>query len=210
MRSDELSWDEAGLVAAIVQDAGTGDVLMLGWMNRQALELSIETGRVHFWSRSRGQLWEKGESSGHRLDLVSLAADCDGDALLVRTRPHGPTCHTGSATCFGERGTPSALATVQGLWETIQDRAATRPEGSYTARLLAGGPDLTGRKVVEEATEVLMAAKDHATGVADDRRLAEEAADLIYHLLVLLAERGLDPAEVGAVLAERAARVGEP
>jgi phosphoribosyl-ATP pyrophosphohydrolase/phosphoribosyl-AMP cyclohydrolase len=197
-----VAWDEAGLVPAIVQDSRSGRVLMLGWMSRAALERTLETGRVTFWSRSRAELWEKGTTSGHRLDLVSIDADCDGDALLVRALPHGPTCHTGTATCWGDD--PAApFAGLEDLWRLVEQRARQLPEGSYTARLVAAGPDGPGRKVVEEATEVLLAARDHAAGVADDRRLAEEAADLTYHLLVLLAERKVDPQQVLAVLAER-------
>lgn len=198
----EPRWNENGLVAAIVQDVETAQVLMLGWMNSEALEATRSSGRVTFWSRSRQELWQKGATSGNWLELVSIEVDCDGDALLVQAVPHGPTCHLGTATCWGDRTAPG-FAGLDRLWETIDERATTRPDGSYTARLLAAGPDGPGRKIVEEATEVLLAAKDHASGTADDRRLAEEAADLIYHLLVLLAERRVAPAAVLSVLAER-------
>lgn len=200
----EPVWDDRGLVAAVVQDAETARVLMLGWMNTEALDRTRETGRVTFWSRSRGELWEKGTTSGHWLELVSVEADCDGDALLVRAVPHGPTCHTGTATCWGDQPT-RGFAGLDRLWEVISRRAQERPPDSYTTRLLSQGPEGPGRKVVEEATEVLLAAKDHAAGAADDRRLAEEAADLVYHLLVVLAERDVDPAAVLSVLAERRA-----
>jgi phosphoribosyl-ATP pyrophosphohydrolase/phosphoribosyl-AMP cyclohydrolase len=198
----EPNWDQNGLVAAIVQHAETSEVLMLAWMNAAALEQTNQTGRVTFWSRSRQELWEKGATSGNWLELVSMDLDCDGDAILVRAIPHGPVCHLGTTTCWGERQV-AGFSALDRLWKTIEERAANRPEGSYTARLLAGGPDEAGRKVTEEATEVLLAAKDHASGAADERRVAEEAADLIYHLLVLLAERQVDPAEVLTVLAER-------
>lgn len=195
-------WDAGGLAAAIVQDAETARVLMLGWMNEEALARTRETGRVTFWSRSRGELWEKGATSGNWLELVSIELDCDGDALLVKARPHGPTCHTGARTCWGDQAI-AGFAALDLLWEVISSRAEDRPIGSYTTALLAQGPETAGRKLVEEATEVLLAAKDHAAGEADDRRVAEEAADLVYHLLVVLAERKVDPAEMLAVLAAR-------
>ena len=201
----EPRFDERGLVAAIVQDAGTSQVLMLGWMNEGALRLTESTGFVHFWSRSRQEMWKKGETSGNTLALVSLAVDCDGDAVLVRAEPAGPTCHTGRTSCFDE---PNAIALqgfsgLESLWSVIASRAAQRPAGSYTTSLLEGGVDTVGRKVTEEATEVLLAAKDHAAGTADDARLAEEAADLLYHLLVLLAERGVEPRAVTRELRAR-------
>lgn len=206
---ESVAWDLAsGLAPAIVQDADTRQVLMLAWMSPEALRITLETGRVTFWSRSRQELWEKGATSGNTLELVEVASDCDRDALLVTARPAGPACHTGSVSCFPvgtvdwERREPG-FARLEGLWSTITDRAASRPEGSYTVRLLDGGPDLPARKVVEEATEVLIAAKDHGAGTADDIRLAEEIADLVYHLLVLMRERGLDPSVVLDELAGR-------
>ena len=198
----DVRWDENGLVAAIVQDPDTGRVLMLGWMNSEALARSTATNRVHFWSRSRGELWEKGATSGNYLDLESIEVDCDGDALLVKARPHGPTCHTGSITCWGDQPGIGTGA-LSGLWETIASRAVSLPDNSYTAALIKAGPEGIGRKVVEEATEVLLAAKDHRAGLADNQRVAEEAADLVYHLLVLLAERGMTPSEVTQVLDSR-------
>jgi phosphoribosyl-AMP cyclohydrolase / phosphoribosyl-ATP pyrophosphohydrolase len=197
-----VSWDENGLAPAVVQDADTGRVLMLGWMNREALEATQLSRRVTFWSRSRQEMWEKGATSGHHLDLVSIEADCDADTLLVTTRPAGPTCHTGTATCWGDQPGP-AFALLEDLHRVIEARARTRPAGSYTVTLLDSGPEGVGRKVVEEATEVLLAAKDHAAGTADDERVAEEAADLIYHLLVLLAERGIGVEDVADVLTNR-------
>lgn len=202
MTAQALAWDDSGLVAAVVQDAATSSVLMLGWMSPDALRLTEETGRVHFWSRSRQELWEKGASSGNYFELVSMAADCDGDALLVRVHPRGPACHTGTTTCWGDDD-PASLAILGEVWTVIAERAATLPPGSYTTSLLSAGPEAPGRKVVEEAMEVLLAAKDHYAGSVDDRRVAEEAADLIYHLMVLLAERSIPPVEVLEVLTQR-------
>jgi phosphoribosyl-AMP cyclohydrolase / phosphoribosyl-ATP pyrophosphohydrolase len=175
------------LKAAIVQDARTDRVLMLGWMNDEAERLTRETGEVWFWSRSRERLWRKGESSGNTLAVEELRDDCDGDALLVRAAPAGPTCHTGSASCF-----------APALWRTITERAAERPEGSYTAELLNAGVGACARKVGEEAVEVTVAALDES-----DDRLVEEAADLVYHLYVLLAARGIDLAQVEDALVAR-------
>ncbi len=200
-----VTYGPDGLVPAIVQDAVDGRVLMLAWMDAEALAATIETGEVHFHSRSRDSLWRKGETSGNVLRLVDLATDCDADALLVTVDPVGPTCHRGTRSCFDPDGAPAERTTqgfawLESLWSTIAQRAADRPEGSYTASLLAGGVDAAGRKVTEEATEVLMAAKDDAAAelAGSDRTLtrpalAGEAADLLYHALVLLAERGLPP-----------------
>jgi phosphoribosyl-ATP pyrophosphohydrolase/phosphoribosyl-AMP cyclohydrolase len=181
---------------------------MVAYMDAEALAATISTGEVHFHSRSRGRLWRKGETSGNVLRLVDLALDCDGDAILVTVDPTGPTCHRGTRSCF-DANNASAGPTTQGfawletLWATIARRAADRPAGSYTATLLDGGVDAVARKVTEEATEVLIAAKDDAA--AEDRgtdrsapraALAGEAADLLYHALVLLAERDLAPSTV--------------
>lgn len=204
----ELTFDERGLVAGIVQDARTGQVLMLGWLNAEALARTAETGLVHFWSRSRNTLWKKGETSGNTLQLVDMAADCDADALLLRVHPNGPTCHTGSTSCFDGKAATAAprqgFASLEDLWAVIASRAVERPAGSYTTTLLEEGVDAAARKVTEEATEVLLAAKDHASGAGDTVRLIEESADLVYHLLVLLAERGAAPSEVVAELGRRA------
>ncbi len=202
---DGVQFDSAGLVAGIVQDADTRKVLMLGWLNTESLRLTYETGQVTFWSRSRGELWRKGETSGNTLEFVDLAVDCDGDAILITARPAGPTCHTGTVSCFDDADGPPdrSFAELDQLWRVISQRAEDRPAGSYTARLLAGGVEGPGRKVTEEATEVLLAAKDHAANHADDQRVAEEAADLVYHLLVLLAERQIDPTLVLEELAGR-------
>lgn len=196
-----------GLVPAVVQDRRDGRVLMLAWMDAEALAQTVATGEVHFHSRSRGRLWRKGETSGNVLRLADLAVDCDGDALLVTVDPVGPTCHRGTRSCFDPADAPAAPATegfawLESLWSTIAERAAERPAGSYTATLLDGGVDAVGRKVTEEATEVLLAAKDDATGSTDPTRaaLAGEMADLWYHALVLLAQRGLRPSAVIDVL----------
>ena len=183
-----MSPDE--LRAAIVQDAATGRVLMLAWMNDEAERLTRETGEAWFWSRSRGRLWKKGESSGNTLAVEEIRDDCDGDALLVRVQPAGPACHTGSVSCF-----------APALWRTISERAAERPAGSYTAELLDAGIGACARKVGEEAVEVAVAALDES-----DERVVEEAADLVYHLYVLLAARGLDVAQVEDELRSRRAR----
>lgn len=205
----------AGLIPVVVQDARDGRVLMLAWADAEAIAATLSTGDVHFFSRSRVAVWRKGETSGNVLTLVDLALDCDGDALLARVVPAGPTCHRGERSCFDTDGTAAAapgagaVAATQGfgwleaLWATIADRAARLPEGSYTARLLAAGVDGPARKVTEEATELLMAAKDDAVAQAAGGErsatrdaLAGEAADLFYHALVLLAERGVPPATV--------------
>lgn len=200
-----------GLVPAVVQDASDGRVLMVAWMDREALDATLATGEVHFHSRSRGRLWRKGEESGNVLRLAGIVADCDSDALLVTAEPAGPTCHRGTRSCFDAEGSPAeasaqGFAWLESLWTTIASRAAERPQGSYTTSLLDAGVDAVSRKVTEEATELLLAAKDDAA--ASDRsgtrpRVAEEAADLLYHVLVLLAERGIPPAEVIAVLGKR-------
>lgn len=214
----EVRWDADGLAPAIVQDAADGRVLMLGYVDREALTATVESGAVHFHSRSRGRLWRKGETSGNELRLASLALDCDRDALLLQVNPVGPTCHRGTRSCFDapESGARpmQGFAWLEALWATIVDRAAGRPAGSYTVRLLEGGVDATGRKVMEEATELLLAAKDDAAAEDGGRArargrtaLAGEAADLLYHALVLLAERDVSPADVIAVLRDRHNRV---
>ena len=209
----DVRYGPDGLVPAVVQDATDGRVLMLAYMDAEALAATISTGEVHFHSRSRGRLWRKGETSGNVLRLVGLDLDCDGDAILVSADPVGPTCHRGTRSCFDADG-PTAPGTTQGfswleaLWATIAARAADRPSGSYTTSLLEGGVDATGRKVAEEATEVLIAAKDDAVASSPATReaLAGEAADLLYHALVLLAERDLPPSVVLDVLRARHTR----
>jgi phosphoribosyl-ATP pyrophosphohydrolase/phosphoribosyl-AMP cyclohydrolase len=219
-----VAWGYGGLVAGVIQDVADGRVLMVGWLDAEALAATLATGEVHFHSRSRNRLWRKGESSGNVLPLRSLALDCDGDALLLGVEPVGPTCHRGVRSCFDPDGSPAVrgeptgvqgFAWLETLWATIASRAAARPAGSYTSTLLDGGVDLAGRKVAEEATEVLLAAKNDeaAERVGLDRAetgrlLAGETADLVYHALVLLAERGLAPADVMAVLRDRHGRPG--
>lgn len=201
-----------GLVAAIAQDAVDGRVLMVAWQDAEAVAATLATGELHFHSRSRGRLWKKGETSGNVLSVRGSALDCDGDALLWTVEPAGPACHTGARSCFdAEAGAPApeGFGWLEALWATIADRVATRPTGSYTVRLLEQGVDGPGRKVAEEAVEVLMAAKDDAVAEADgtvDRdqgALAGEMADLLYHLLVLAAERRLSPSQVIQALQER-------
>jgi len=190
-------FDSAELIPAVVQDHRSGEVLMLAFMNRTAFDQTVQTGEVHFWSRSREELWRKGATSGNTLAAREIHVDCDRDTILVIAEPAGPACHTGDATCFGQTaGEPDqavGFRHLESLWETIADRANSRPDGSYTTELLAGGVDLTGRKVLEEAGEVAFAAKNHAAGTDDDARVASEAADLVYHLLVLMAEREINP-----------------
>jgi phosphoribosyl-ATP pyrophosphohydrolase/phosphoribosyl-AMP cyclohydrolase len=198
---EQVKFDERGLVPCVAQDAETGEVLTLAYASEEALRLTVETGEMHFFSRSRGRIWRKGEESGHVMKLVQLRYDCDGDAVLALVEPTGPACHTGERTCFyralGE-GEPEpepvaheALATLQ---RTLRSRAAERPEGSYTVKLL-DDPKLTGEKVEEEAEEVVRAAREES-----DERVAEEAADLLYHLSVLLASREVPLAAAMEVL----------
>jgi phosphoribosyl-ATP pyrophosphohydrolase/phosphoribosyl-AMP cyclohydrolase len=176
------------LRAAIVQDAETGRVLMLAWMDDEALRRTRETGEAWFWSRSRERLWRKGESSGNTLAVEELREDCDGDAILLRVRPAGPACHTGSRSCF-----------APWLWRRVAERVQERPGGSYVAGLVAEGPAAAARKVGEEGVEAALA------GAAEsDERLVEELADLWFHSYVLLAARGLDPDDVEAELRRRA------
>ena len=174
------------LKAAIVQDARDGRVLMLAWMDDEALRLTRETGEAWFWSRSRERLWRKGETSGNVLAVEEIRDDCDGDALLLRVRPAGPACHTGSTSCF-----------APALWRTVVERVRDRPEGSYVASLADAGIARAAQKVGEEALETALSA------VAGDGRLAEEAADLVFHLYVLLAVAGVDVAAVEDELARR-------
>jgi phosphoribosyl-ATP pyrophosphohydrolase/phosphoribosyl-AMP cyclohydrolase len=214
----EPRWGPNGLVPAIVQDAGSGRVLMLAWMDEEAWRVTHETRIVHFHSRARDRLWRKGETSGHVLRVREVSLDCDGDSVLVTVDPVGPTCHRGTRSCFDEDDAgagpdPQGFAWLEELWATIAARAAGRPTGSYTAGLLDAGVDAVGRKVAEEATEVLIAAKDDAEAerhgvdrAATREALAGEAADLVYHALVLLAERGLDPSAAIDVLRARHAR----
>jgi phosphoribosyl-AMP cyclohydrolase / phosphoribosyl-ATP pyrophosphohydrolase len=189
-----------GLIPAIVQRADSGAVLMLGYMNAEALAATFERRRVVFYSRSKQRLWMKGETSGHVLDLVEIRTDCDRDALLVTARPNGPVCHVGTSTCFGDvapssEGKLGFLATLESV---IEQRVTENPEGSYTARLFAKGPKRIAQKVGEEGLEVALAA------VAEgDDKVISESADLLYHLLVLLKSRGVSLANVVAELESR-------
>jgi phosphoribosyl-ATP pyrophosphohydrolase/phosphoribosyl-AMP cyclohydrolase len=208
---DEIQFDENGLVPCVAQDSAGGEVLTLAYMNEEALRLTVETGEVHFYSRSRERIWRKGEESGNVLRLLQLRYDCDGDAIVALVEPSGPACHTGERSCFyrevGGSSSPEpdappaagepapvaheALATLE---RTLRSRAAERPDGSYTVQLL-DDPALIGEKVEEEAEEVVRAAREES-----DERVAEEAADLLYHLSVLLASRQVPQAAVLEVL----------
>ena len=192
---DALAWDkQGGLLPAVVQDAATLRVLMLGYMDRAALRATLDSGQVTFFSRSRGASWRKGETSGNTLACVSIGADCDGDSLLVLARPAGPTCHRGTTSCF-EVARGDALVLLDDL---VARRQRERPAGSYTTRLLDGGVRAIAQKVGEEGVETALAAV-----AQDDAALAGEAADLLYHLLVLLRARGLALEDAKAALAAR-------
>jgi phosphoribosyl-ATP pyrophosphohydrolase/phosphoribosyl-AMP cyclohydrolase len=181
----DLAFDPSGLLPVVVQDRASGDVLMVAWANAEALERTAETGLAHFWSRSRKELWRKGETSGHGLRVVEARADCDRDTLLLVVDPEGPACHTGARTCFGDES-PTAAGMLAELARVVAERAEASPEESYTARLLGRGPDQVLKKIGEEATEVVLAGRGQS-----DERLAEESADLLYHLLVALHQRGV-------------------
>ena len=195
---ENLAWDKVGgLMPAVIQDAGTGRVLMLGYMNREALEKTLATGHVTFFSRSKQRLWTKGETSGNTLELASLQADCDRDTLLVQAVPHGPTCHLGTDTCWGDEGNPPVGFLAQ-LERVVESRVGADPESSYTARLLHKGVKRCAQKVGEEGVEVALAA------TAGDRdELIEESADLLYHLLVTLTVSGVSLEEVCRKLESR-------
>jgi len=200
MSNENLAWEKmGGLIPAIVQDSFDGRVLMQGYMNQEALDATLESGKVTFWSRSQNKLWTKGETSGNTLDLVEIHVDCDRDCLLVRARPEGPTCHLGTDTCFDseDRVTPD-LAFLAELERVITERDKQRPKGSYTTTLFESGVKRIAQKVGEEGVETALAA---ATG--DDDELLNESADLIYHLLVLLRSRNLELEALIAVLKTR-------
>lgn len=196
MEDSEIAFDERGLVPCVVQHWRTGEVLTLAYMNAEALERTRRTGEMHFFSRSRQELWHKGATSGNTQALRALRYDCDGDALLALVEPAGPACHTGELTCFhrGELEPGAPYEALPVLERTISERVRERPEGSYTARLL-DEPGLAGEKVQEEAEEVARAAREES-----GERVAEEAADVLYHLAVLLRERGLSLADAQRVL----------
>jgi phosphoribosyl-AMP cyclohydrolase / phosphoribosyl-ATP pyrophosphohydrolase len=195
---EQVEFDERGLVPCVAQDFASGEVLTLAYVSKESLRLSVETGDLHFYSRSREEIWRKGETSGNFLRLRQLRYDCDGDALVALVEPTGPACHTGERSCFyraldGEP-VPVAHEALPALQRTLRSRAAERPEGSYTVTLL-DDPKLIGEKVEEEAEEVVRAAREES-----DERVAEEAADLLYHLSVLLASREVPQTAVMEVL----------
>jgi phosphoribosyl-ATP pyrophosphohydrolase/phosphoribosyl-AMP cyclohydrolase len=204
---DSLRFDGRGLLPVVAQDAATGDVLTLAYATREAVEKTLSTGEAHYFSRSRAELWRKGATSGNTQRVVEVRVDCDGDALLYRVEPNGPACHTGETTCFfttlNGDGTTKVTseeidfgAMVERLAGTIAKRHREMPEESYTAGLIRSGPERVAQKVGEEAVEVVVAA-------LTDERLAEETADLLYHLLVLLEERGVGIQRVAGVLRDR-------
>ena len=200
-----IDWSTHPLIPAIVQDAHTGDVLMLAWMNEEALARTLERGEAWFWSRSRGELWHKGATSGNTQRVVDVRVDCDADALLLWVEPAGPACHTGHRTCFYRRlpegdevDEPAVPDVISHLERVIRDRQAHPHPGSYTNHLLDAGLPLIAKKVGEEAVEVVVASQSE-----DDARLTSEAADLVYHTLVLLAARGLSWAAVEEELTRR-------
>lgn len=196
MESDNLKFDEKGLIPAIVQDADTGVVLMLGYMNRESLEVTQKSGRVCFFSRSRQKLWTKGEESGNFLFLKEIKADCDRDTLLVKAVPAGPVCHTGTETCWGESNQTTDFLFF--LQRFLQKRKDDSPEESYTARLLSRGINKVAQKVGEEAVELVIEAKDNNDGL-----FLNEAADLMYHYIVLLIAKGYGLEDVCRVLKSR-------
>lgn len=198
----ELDFDKTGgLVPAVIQDNITGQVLMLGYMNQEALDKTQQEGLVTFFSRSKNRLWTKGETSGNTLEVISITQDCDADALLIKVKPNGPTCHTGTTSCFGEEAAAGRIKAIQfiaQLEEVIQERKANPAEGSYTNFLFEKGVNKIAQKVGEEAVETVI---DAVAGKLDTMK--GEAADLLYHLLVLLAATGLELKDVVAVLQER-------
>jgi phosphoribosyl-ATP pyrophosphohydrolase/phosphoribosyl-AMP cyclohydrolase len=196
---DEIRFDERGLIPAIVQNAATREVLTLAYMNEESLRRTIETRQTWFWSRSRNELWHKGATSGNTQEVVSLALDCDRDAIVVLVNPAGPACHTGAVSCF-DLGTQSDHLgpLLDQLYELIQTRERQRPAGSYTTYLFEEGLDKILKKLGEESAETIIAAKND-----DDGRLTAEVSDLVYHLLVLLVARGVSLKEIAAELGQR-------
>lgn len=208
---EQIKFDEQGLVPAIVQDAATGQVLTLAYMNAESLKRTIETNETWFWSRSRSSLWHKGETSGHTQRVVDILVDCDGDALTLLVKPNGPACHTGEQSCF-HNALQEAVSThgkiadkacdlgavLKDLYALVESRKRDRPEGSYTSYLFDQGLDKILKKVGEEASETIIAAKNEDRGI-----LAAEASDLLYHLMVLMVERGLTLEEIGDELVSR-------
>ncbi len=202
-----VAWDGQGLAPAIVQDARTGEVRMLGYVSRESLALTIETGFVHFYSRSRGKLWKKGETSGNVLEVIEVRVDCDNDTVLIQAVPHGPTCHTGAESCFHQEPifskdrAQAGSAILEQVAAIVAERKREMPAGSYTTYLFEQGIDKIGKKIGEESAEVIIAAKN-----GDPEPLAGEAADLLYHLLVMLQASDVPLASVWRVLEERHVR----
>jgi phosphoribosyl-ATP pyrophosphohydrolase/phosphoribosyl-AMP cyclohydrolase len=199
---ERISFDDRGLVPAIVQDSGTGAVLMLAYMDREALEATLRTREVHFHSRSRGRLWKKGESSGNVLHLVDLRLDCDGDALLVEVHPVGPACHTGNATCFGPANDKSLGRFLSELAALLRQRQRELPQESFSAQLFAGGAPAIAAKLIEEANETAVALRDEGR-----ERTLSELTDLLYVMLVLATHLELRPDEIRASLEEKRRQV---
>ena len=207
MTIDNVKFDERGLVSAVVQDAHTRGVLMLAYMNAESLNRTLETGETWFWSRSRAQLWHKGETSGNTQRVVNVLLDCDGDALVVRVDPAGPACHTGQTSCFhnaihaageAQQVTEDLGDVLSALYALIEERKRERPQGSYTTYLFDQGLDKILKKVGEESSETIIAAKNEDRGA-----LAKESCDLLYHLIVLLVERGVTLSDVRDELVRR-------
>ena len=198
---DQLKFDEKGLIPAVVVDAGSGKVLTLAYMNRESLEISMKEGRTCFWSRSRQELWRKGETSGNVQHIVDVTADCDRDALVVRVNKEGPACHLGTDSCFNDRvfeGEAAEPFSVKGLYALLEGRRESLPERSYTTYLFQKGIDKILKKVGEECTEVIIAGK-----AGDKRETVYEIADLMYHIMVLMVEMGISADDVLAELASR-------
>lgn len=195
----ELNFEKLnGLIPAIIQDACTGKVLMLGFMNEEAYDKTVETGKVTFYSRTRRTLWTKGETSGHYLHVVSMKADCDNDTLLVKVHPDGPVCHTGADTCWNESNTPNPLAFLSTLQDFIEKRREEMPEGSYTTSLFKDGINRMAQKVGEEALETVIEAVN-----GSNERLIYEASDMFYHLIVMLTEKGIRIERIAEELQKR-------
>ena len=197
----KLKFDERGLIPAIVQDVRTREVLTLAYMNAESFARTVETKETWFWSRSRNKLWHKGETSGNVQKVVELLLDCDGDAIVVLVDPAGPACHTGAQSCFGIAGTAQLVTTDQlldRLYDLVKEREKTRPADSYTSYLFNQGLDKILKKLGEESTETIVAAKNN-----EDERLISEVADLVYHLIVLLVARGISLEQIRAELGRR-------